>query len=196
MNTKEIPSRSITINGTEYPLRFGQNAMYRLDQRVYQMEDVRVANGAKPRELSMAFKDDASGQFVLIPMQGIQILHKYYPTYMKLQVMLWAALETGRIKSETPKLPFTMDAVGDLIDAAGGLTEVEPELMLAFNDCAESKFAKEYLETLTKRIEARKNGQPAPESASVPEDLPIRKRGKNVSSKASKRDSPSTNSGN
>lgn len=179
MSDKNIPVRSVTIDGTVYPLRFGQNALYQLELRLAEMEDERIARGGKART---GFRlDPVSKKTIIEPLRGKHLL-KFWPDSVQNQLTFWAALEGGRLEDGKRDEPFTMKEVGKLMDEAGS-DSVILQSNLAYNDAHPGEFSKEFLENLLKLEEARKNGPPVPESAPVPESQTAGKHGKRGSSK-------------
>jgi hypothetical protein len=81
----------IEVEGNPYVIVYTSNAIFRLEERLGQPIMV-VA--------SRLMGNDAG--------------------FRELQAILWAGLEGARLRRKAPRVPWTMDEVGDLIDAGGG----------------------------------------------------------------------------
>lgn len=85
----------VTLGKREYPLLYSSNAFRRLEKET----DMPIGEiGARLRA----------------GLGGWGLLH----------VILWAGLEGGRIRTAERNRPFTVDEVGDLIDAEGGASTI------------------------------------------------------------------------
>jgi hypothetical protein len=89
-----MEQKIIRIGRQEYPILYNANAIRRL-------------------ELETGHSSARIGLMLLSGVGGFAMLH----------AVLWAGLEGGRLRNTTRPSPYTMDEVGDLIDAAGGVTE-------------------------------------------------------------------------
>ena len=81
----------IEVEGNPHVVVFTSNAIFRLEERLGQSIVV-IA--------SRLMRDDAG--------------------FRELQAILWAGLEGARLRRRTPRASWSMDEVGDLIDAGGG----------------------------------------------------------------------------
>lgn len=86
-----IETKTLSIDGVDYPIRFDSNALFRLDEKT----------GLTVLQMGIIL---ASGR------AGYRMLHQ----------MLWAGLEGGRRQAKTRPELWTMDEVGDLMDKVGG----------------------------------------------------------------------------
>ena len=176
------PDRTITIAGAVYFIRFGQNALYLLEQRLLEIEEQsRVRTGRCPRMLPILDKDQkVIGER---PAEGLELL-QFLPDTTGLHLLFWAGAECGRMKHRPSQAPISFEASGDLIDEAGGIGAIMVPTMQAFNDAFPNRLPKDILDRLKPKEETGEKNE-----------LEERRTGTPRSSKRSKSASPSTSSG-
>lgn len=176
--------RILVAGGIPYLVRFGQNAVFFLEQRLEEQEFAAMHRTQRPR-LTAHDINPALGQ---TPLQGLELL-KSLPTAQSMHMMLWAALDGGRLKQKVRIEPFTFHEVGDIIDQVDDPDLVTMMVMNAWADAYPNKLPAEWeklMRMAEEAVAAKSNGNGNNSKNGQREGLPT---GKIPSSKPPKSES-------
>lgn len=111
--------RTIQAGEKTYPVRFGHNALYLLEEYLMKLHREGVLQRRK-----FITKDEATGKSVETewPISAFDL--GQLPRHMNVQVGLWVALEGGRRKQKTRLEPFTLEEAADILDN-GNFDDIE-----------------------------------------------------------------------
>lgn len=173
----------IVAGGVNYPIRFGQSALYLLEEKLTEIEGKSLAAGHPPKmsEIKISRGKGVEPRIVKVPVTGLELLQTV-PNATAMHIMCWAGMEAARIKNKSRHEPFTVHEVGDIIDEAGGVEEITLPVMRAYAEAFPQKMSPEYLAQLEAAEKLKQQGKD-PKNAT--EDAG--KVGKSASSKRSRR---------
>jgi|ERR1044071_2169028 hypothetical protein len=130
--------RTIQAGDKSYVIRFGQNALYLLEQELTKLQTQGVL---KPRKFSKT--DEKTGATIELDLPIDVADLAQLPRRVGAQVGLYAGLEGGRLKYKTRPQPFTVEEAGEIIDAAGGFQNVEAAVIESFKAAFPQYFPEE-----------------------------------------------------
>lgn len=119
--------RTIQAGQHSYTIRFGQNALYLLEEHLTKLKN---AGTLQPRKFKHADPKTGASVEMDLPI-GVEDLSQL-PRRLGTQIGLWAGLEGARRKYKTRSEPFTIDEAGEIIDEAGGFQAVEATVVESF----------------------------------------------------------------
>lgn len=187
------PDHVIVVGGVNYPIRFGQNALFLLESELMAIEAKSVAAGAKPktRTITIPSVKGQKPRSIDLPVTGLDLLAEM-PNVTSVQLMFWAGLESARMRNRPNDDPYTITAVGEIIDEAGGVENIMIDVMRAYSQAFPKKLKPETIDAMQKQAEedAKKEKEADLKNGQAEESI-----GTASSSKDSKPASRKTNSG-
>lgn len=144
-----------TLDGKTLQIRFGQNALYLLEEHLAKLHQQGVLRSRK-----FSYTDEKTGNTVELDLAiGVEDLAQL-PRRLGCQVGLWAGLEGARKKYKTRTQPYTIEEAGDIIDDCGGFQAIESTVIEAFKAAFPQLFPEDQKQEGTEGAE--KNAPPEP----------------------------------